>query len=481
MTLSAFDSIMEHKVGLGKYQYLAYLFTGLTQFSDGSEIVGLSILLPILKHEWEISDDQQGLLGSILFFGIFFGSILGGYISDKLGRRTALLYSSLIQFIIGVLSALVNNVTSFIIVRGLFGLIIGFTIPLAPALASELTPVDFRGKAIVGVNAFFSIGSFYAVIVAKFCLDSLQSGNWRAMLIWCALPSLIVYIGTWMFLKESPRYLIAIDRIEEGVEVLNYMAHVNNPACHEIVSKEEKEDLQVWQRSLFTKVENDAIASIKSLFTTKYKRITILLATMWFTLNFIYYGMTFILPFILSQLEATTQGSGSQGLNGLIYNIAGEVPSMVIGIIIIEKETFGRKGTIVYSSIITFILFLVAYMSSVSLLIPLLTIGRMLVKLNFSMMYPLSTEFYPTTSRTAGLGLTSGLGRLGATVMPYTLLELFEIDPLIPVLAFTVCIVIHGVAGFLLPYDTRGRHLDLLEDDERKMSDKKILIAMTEL
>ena len=478
MNLITFDSILEKKVGFGKYQYTAYLFAGLTQFSDGSEIVGLSILLPILKNEWSITDDQQGILGSILFFGIFFGSILGGYVSDILGRRTALLYSSLILFILGVASTLVNSVATFIIIRGLFGLVIGFTIPLGPSLASELTPVNIRGRSIVAVNAFFSLGSFYAVIVAKLCLDSLESGDWQAMLIWCSIPSLIVYIGTWRFIKESPRYLIAVDRLEEAIEVLNYMASVNKPELINSISQEEIDDLKFWQSSIFKK---DQTSHIRSLFSIKYKRITILLGIMWFTLNYVYYGMTFILPFILSKLETTT-AQGTQGLDGLFYTIAGEVPSIVIGLYIIEKESFGRKGTIIYSSLITLFLFFYVYITSGSFLIIFLMLGRMLIKLNFSMMYPLSTEFFPTTFRTVGLGFTSGLGRLGASIMPYSILGLFKVDVFLPILAFAIVTALNGIAAFMLPYDTRGRQLDLIEDDhENKKSDKQVLVAMMEL
>lgn len=161
MGYSAFDSILENKIGFGRYQYISYIFIGLTQFSDGAEIVALSVLLPVLKTEWHISEGQQGLLGSVLFFGIFLGSLLGGYVSDRYGRRQSLLYASLIQFIVGVLSTMVTSVNAFIFVRTLFGIIIGFTIPLTPSLASELTPVDLRGKGVVAINFFFSLGKFF--------------------------------------------------------------------------------------------------------------------------------------------------------------------------------------------------------------------------------------------------------------------------------------------------------------------------------
>jgi len=477
MGYSAFDSILENKIGFGRYQYISYIFIGLTQFSDGAEIVALSVLLPVLKTEWHISEGQQGLLGSVLFFGIFLGSLLGGYVSDRYGRRQSLLYASLIQFIVGVLSTMVTSVNAFIFVRTLFGIIIGFTIPLTPSLASELTPVDLRGKGVVAINFFFSLGKFFAVVVAKICLDSLNSGNWRAMLIWCSVPSLIVWLGCWFYVKESPRFLIAVGRVDEGVEILNYMSSVNHPNGNEVVSKDEIEELQVWHRSLFSQAES---ANIAALFTPKYQQITKLLWTMWFTLNFSFYGMIFILPFILSQLELQNS-SGTDGLNGLLYTIAGEVPSIVIALYIVEKEAFGRKNTIIYSNIGSAFIFFLAYISPISLFIPLLTLGRLFLKLNFAMIYPITTEFYPTTIRTAGMGFASGVGRIGSTLMPYMLLYYYQVGTLLPIFSFAICSVIHGFCAYSLPYDTRGKQLDLLEDFDHKLSGKKTSIAMVKL
>jgi len=478
MTYSAFDSILENKVGFGRYQKISYIFIGLTQFSDGSEIVALSILLPVLKTEWNISDEQQGFLGSVLFLGIFLGSLLGGWVSDRVGRTKALFHASIIQFIVGIISTMVSDINMFIFIRGIFGIIIGFTIPLTPSLASEITPVNLRGRGIVAINFFFSLGKFYAVIVAKFCLDDLTHGNWRAMLIWCSLPSLIVYVGTWIFVKESPRFLIAVGRIEEGVEILNHMAAVNHPEAHEVVSHDDVEELQEWQRTMFN--TKDA-ADIRALFTPKYKRITVLMWIMWFTLNFTFYGMLFILPFILSKLEGGSESGGTGGLNGLLYTIAGEIPSIVIALFIIEREAFGRKGTIIYANILATLIFFIAFISSTSILVPLLSVGRLFLKLNFAMIYPLTTEFYPTTIRTAGMGFASGVGRLGSAIMPYGLLRMFEISTLTPMLGFAICSAIHGVAAYLLPYDTRGKQLDLLEDFDQKTSGKKTSIAMVKL
>jgi len=463
-----FDTILENKVKFGRYQMITYFFMAFTTFSDGSEIVSLSILVPILQKEWNISDTQQGLLGTVLFTGIFLGSLLSGLVSDRFGRRQALLYATLVQFIVGVISALISNIALFILVRGIFGLLIGFTVPLAPSMGSELTPIEYRGRGVVAINFFFSLGKLYGVIVAKFCLISLTEGNWRAMLIWSSLPSLIVWYGTWRYIKESPRFLVAAGRIHEGVEVLNHIAKENNPDTVKPISEAEKRALAEWSTKTFGDIKvEDMKSTLNVLFSEKMKKITTLLWTIWFSLNFAFYGMIFILPIMLSALDNASNSDGTSGLDGLLYTIMGELPSSVLALYIIEKEMFGRKGTILYSQAVGCVVFLLSFIGPTSYLVPMFTIARFFLKLSFAIIYPLTIELYPTSSRTSGFGFASGFGRLGASVGPQGLLWLFNAGIMVPAFGFAVACAIQAVAAYLLPYDTRGRRLDVTEENEK--------------
>lgn len=236
-----FDKILEDKVRFGKYQKQMYFFLGFLALADGSEMTALSILLPVLKNEWGISDDIEGIMGTALFLGIFLGSVLSGFISDRFGRRKTLILATFVQFVIGIVSGITTNLISFLLIRGFFGLLIGFTIPLGPAIVSELTPTEYRGKGIVIINFFFTIGKIYCVLVAKMCLTTIDSGNWRALVMICSIPSLVVSFGTKFYLKESPRFLIVTNRIEEGITIFNYVGQVNNGSTYIPITQEERE------------------------------------------------------------------------------------------------------------------------------------------------------------------------------------------------------------------------------------------------
>lgn len=78
----------------------------------------------------------------------------------------------------------------------------------------------------------------------------------------------------------------------------------------------------------------------------------------------------------------------------------------------------------------------------------------------FAMLYPFTTELYPTPLRTFGFGWASGIGRLGSFIMPFILFPIFEIKFYYPFFIFISFSIICTVASFTFPYDTSDRPLD---------------------
>lgn len=58
----------------------------------------------------------------------------------------------------------------------------------------------------------------------------------------------------------------------------------------------------------------------------------------------------------------------------------------------------------------------------------------MLMKATFQMLYPFTSESYPTSARSMGFALNSFFGRIGATVMPFVIYPLYNKHPNSPFL-----------------------------------------------
>ena len=54
---------------------------------DGYDLVIYGVALPLLMQEWGLSAVQAGLLASTALFGMMFGAMSFGTLSDKLGRK----------------------------------------------------------------------------------------------------------------------------------------------------------------------------------------------------------------------------------------------------------------------------------------------------------------------------------------------------------------------------------------------------------
>ena len=80
-------------LGFGKFQVILSFVIGLCWMADSMEIMILSILSPALHCEWGVSQYRQAFLTTVVFVGMMFSSAFWGQVSDKYGRRRALLLS----------------------------------------------------------------------------------------------------------------------------------------------------------------------------------------------------------------------------------------------------------------------------------------------------------------------------------------------------------------------------------------------------
>jgi len=113
--IKSFEELTEEKINFGKYHYIVIFILGLVFISEGMEMCAISLIFPILKVEWQISENIQAIIGSSLFIGFFFGSLIAGMIADKIGRKKSIEIICLFQFFLGVFSTTITNPYVFLI------------------------------------------------------------------------------------------------------------------------------------------------------------------------------------------------------------------------------------------------------------------------------------------------------------------------------------------------------------------------------
>ena len=154
--------------------------------------------------EFHLGPAEQGLVVSAVTFGALFGALVGGTLSDTIGRRPTNIIAG-ISFVAGsVLSAIAPNVDILIASRVIIGLAIGLTSVAAPMYIAELAPARNRGRLVSLFQLAVTIGILVSYIVDRALAPE---HAWRWMLGLAFIPGALLVLGM-LPMPESPRWLL---------------------------------------------------------------------------------------------------------------------------------------------------------------------------------------------------------------------------------------------------------------------------------
>ncbi|KAI0758217.1 hexose transporter [Fomes fomentarius] len=160
-----------------------------------------------------------GLLSALYSLGSMCSLPFVPLVTDKFGRRMAILFGSIIMIIGAILQTTSQDFAMFVIARFLLGFGIPFAIVAASSMIGELAYPKERARIGSLFNASWFIG---AIVAAGVTLGTFQMPNnwgWRIPSVLQVVPSLLQVTFVW-FLPESPRWLISKGRGEEAYAIL---------------------------------------------------------------------------------------------------------------------------------------------------------------------------------------------------------------------------------------------------------------------
>lgn len=143
----------------------------------------------------------------------------------------------------------------------------------------EFQPTKYREKILCWMEIFWTLGIIALPLIAWLVIPldieldfyGIKYHSWNFFVAICALPSLV--IGFWLFLfPESPKFLIEVGEVDEALEVLKDMYHINTGNSREdypIKSLKEREKGLTPTQSL------------RSLSMKKPKHLKILMVEIW--------------------------------------------------------------------------------------------------------------------------------------------------------------------------------------------------------
>jgi sugar porter (SP) family MFS transporter len=228
------------------------LTSALSGFIFGFDTIVISGAEQKIQSIWALSSFWHGLAMSAALWGTVLGSLIGGWPTEKFGRRKTLLWIGALYLVGGIGAAIAPNATIFMLARFIGGVGIGISTVASPLYISEISPAARRGH-LAGLFQFNIVFGILVAFASNYVLGKYLDPEiaWRWMLGVLAFPALI-YAVLCFALPESPRWLIThAGKRKEGMDVFRLI----NPEMSEaeLVKLADSVELSVGDRSVASK------------------------------------------------------------------------------------------------------------------------------------------------------------------------------------------------------------------------------------
>ena len=413
---------------------------GFVFFFELGDINSFSFAAPAIRIHWHLSIATIGFITSATFGGMFIGATTGGWVSDRIGRKRALVLTTLWYAGFSLLNALVWEPIGLFTTRLLTGVGLSAMTVVAMTYISEMFPSAQRGTYQGWTMMIGLFGIPATANVARFFVP-LAPWGWRLVFVW---GSLGILFGLWSpWLEESPRWYenhgrpgeadAALDRIEKSAEK---EIGVLPPASDMV---------QIASRR----------GGYAKLMAQPYLPRTIMLVFTWICTTLAFYGFASWVPTLLA-------AHGFSLVNSLAWSSAmwlGAVPGALVAALISDR--WERKWWIpIVALLIAFcgLIYGLSFRTSTIIIFGFLV--AMLQHVLTPLLYAYTPECYPTGIRNSGTGLAYGMGRLANVLGPLFVAFLFNHHGYISVFIYiAACWLLVAITISVFGPRTEGRTL----------------------
>jgi len=417
---------------------------------DAFDAMLYALVLALLMRDLGMSKTTAGFLGTLTLLASGIGGMLFGFLADRIGRKQALMASTLTYSVCSFASGLATSIALLAAARFVLGLGMGGEWNTGAALVAESWPTELRAKALSIVQSSWALGFAAAALVAG---PVSRAYGWRAVFFVGILPA-----GVTLWIQRSvPESEMWREQVSPGAV---RQGQLTKPPPFD---KLRAGFLANAARSGAPDgVDLISYVSTSAIFRAPYLKHTIALLLFNFFGLFAWWGLfTWLPPYLSLPVEQGGRGFSVMGMTTLmvVLNLCGMFPGY-LSFGWVADHLGRRKAFVLYSLAAALLIPLYAAARSAGALLVLGTLVAFFGTGIFSGSGIMGSEIFPTAVRARALGFTYNGARALSALAPLVIGRVGEVKGLN--WAFYLC-----AAGYLLAAvtttqlpETKGKRLE---------------------
>jgi putative MFS transporter len=390
-----------NRLPIGPFHRGLMWLLGMVVFFDFADTNSFSFASPVLLKAWHLQVSTIAMIVSATFIGMFIGSLVGGTISDRIGRKRALVIATAWYAGFSLLNAFVWNTASLFTTRLLTGVGISAMTVVGMTYVSEMFPARRRGAYQAWIMTIGLCGIPITAYVARYCVP-LAPWGWRLIFVWGSLGLVLLFFSG--KLEESPVWHEQHGRFDEAEAVLARI------------------EASAGQLDSFVLSESSTLQEKSSRSAAGHFRgRTVVLAIAWICQTLGFFGFTAWVPTLLV-------AHGFSIVHSLTWSSAmsiATVPGAAIASVISDR--WDRKWWItIFALLIALSGLLYGLTFDARAIVFFGFLVEMFLHTINPLLYAYTAECYPTRMRNSGAGITYGSGRLANAFGPLLVAFLFS-------------------------------------------------------
>lgn len=392
-------------------------------FFEFADLNTFSYAAPALKKFAGFTLSDVALVTSAGFLGMFFGAVVAGRVSDRIGRRRTLTWTTALFSVFSLLTATGSGVWMLAGMRFCTGAGLSAMTVCAISYLSEMMPATRRGRA-QSTTLAVGLAGIPAIAFLSRAVIPLGPDGWRIVFVVGGLAVFAVPLIA--RLPESPRWLSHSDH------------QAGTAGGHDT-----------------------HLGALATLVGRRLRRRTAALVATWVLAMLGFYAFAAWVPALLAQhgLSLTTS------LTFSAITTIGAVPGALLARAICDR--FSRRWIMVATSVVIAVCGIAyGYSSSAGGIIVFGLLVSLLSQTFVAVIYTYTPEIFPIRVRAFGCGLSYGAGRLANVFGPLLIPTIYVAGGYAAVfVAVAACWIAAGVIVALFGPETTGVSLESVDDE----------------